>query len=66
MEIFSPYTKMILQIHDELVFEFDESEMDRLIPDIKYIMENITSLSVKLRCDCEFGENWENLSDWQN
>ena len=51
-------TKMILQIHDELIFKLDESEKDILIPKIKDIMENAVDLACKLEVDGDIGDTW--------
>lgn len=57
-------TKMILQVHDELAYEMEEDEMDILIPKIVEIMENVVQLRVPIRCDTEFGPNWEELEKY--
>ena len=41
-------SKMILQVHDELLFEMSESEINHLSMDIKKIMENASLPEVKL------------------
>ncbi|MGI6680843.1 MAG: DNA polymerase I [Bdellovibrionota bacterium] len=51
--------KMILQIHDELVFECDESFKDEAISFIKTQMESITLLDVPLKVDVGSGASWE-------
>lgn len=58
-------TKMILQVHDELDFEMPISEMPILIPQIKEIMEGVFKLKVDLKCDVEYGDNWEELQDYE-
>lgn len=54
--------KMLLQVHDELIFEVPENEADRSIPIIKDIMENATApildISVPLTVECGVGNNW--------
>ena len=50
--------KMLLQVHDELVFEFPPDERDRLIDMVKYEMENVVQLSVPLVVDVGVGKNW--------
>jgi len=49
---------MILQIHDELVFEFPNDELDELNKMIVSKMENALPLSVPLVVDCGWGESW--------
>lgn len=51
-------TKMLLQIHDELVFELHKDEADTLIPGIIEIMENVYPLHVPLKVDFGVGNNW--------
>ncbi len=49
---------MILQVHDELIFECESSRTEELIIQIKDIMENIVKLDVPLIVDCKSGKNW--------
>ncbi len=49
---------MILQVHDELVFEVPEPEVDSLLPVIKAEMEGAAELSVPLEVDLGVGDNW--------
>ncbi len=51
-------SKMILQVHDELIFDALESELDILNKIIKESMENVVSLTVPLKVDIESGKNW--------
>ena len=51
--------KMIMQVHDELVFEVPEDEVDLFKEKIKDLMENIAELDVPLKVDIGIGENWE-------
>ncbi|MFL3014007.1 MAG: DNA polymerase I [Candidatus Neomarinimicrobiota bacterium] len=51
-------SKMILQIHDELLFEFPVEEKDILISMVIYSMENAMKLKVPLIVDYGFGKNW--------
>ena len=41
-------TKLLLQVHDELVFEVPENEQEQVVPKLKGIMENIVQLKVPL------------------
>ena len=50
--------KMILQIHDELLFEFPEDEEDMLVPMVLNSMEKAMDLSVPLVVDYGIGNNW--------
>lgn len=51
-------TKMLLQVHDELVFDMHKEERDTLAPLIKKKMENAFKLSVPLIVDMGYGDNW--------
>ena len=53
-------TKMLMQIHDELVFEVPENELMEVIPLICETMENAASLKVRLKVDYGYGKNWYN------
>ena len=49
---------MILQVHDELVFEILERDAQDLIPEIKKIMEQVAQLQVPLVVDAKVGRSW--------
>lgn len=51
-------TKMLLQVHDELVFEAPKAEQDEVIPEIKRLMENACQIDVPVKVDIHAGENW--------
>ena len=51
-------SKMIIQVHDELVFDCLIDEKDELISIMKNVMENICDLSVPLKIEVEYGNNW--------
>jgi DNA polymerase-1 len=51
-------SKMLLQVHDELVFDIHKDELEVLKPIIKYEMENAYKLSIPLDVDLDIGENW--------
>ncbi len=51
-------SKMLLQVHDELVFDVHNSELERIKPMIKYEMENAFKLEVPLEVDMGTGQNW--------
>ncbi|QLK52884.1 DNA polymerase I [Ehrlichia ruminantium] len=52
---------MILQVHDELLFEVPEDHVDNTVKLIKEVMEGIVKLSVPLKVDITIGDNWGNL-----
>lgn len=53
--------QMLLQIHDELLFEIADKELDFFAPLIKQEMEQAFNLSVPLQVDLKWGANWEEL-----
>jgi DNA polymerase-1 len=52
-------SKMILQVHDELVFEVPEKELEVIVPLIKHEMERVYSLKVPLKVEIGKGQNWD-------
>lgn len=53
-----PAEMMILQIHDELVFEADERDAERAARAMREIMEGVGDLTVRLKVDVKIGRNW--------
>ncbi len=51
-------TKMLLQVHDELLFEVPIEEKDKVKVMVKKEMENAVKLDVPLKVDIGIGENW--------
>ena len=51
-------SKMLLQVHDELVFDVHNDELEMLKPVIKSAMENAFKLSIPLTVDLGEGDNW--------
>jgi DNA polymerase-1 len=51
-------SKMLLQVHDELVFDVHNSELEKIQPMIKYEMENAFKLSVPFEVEIGSGRNW--------
>ena len=51
-------SKMILQVHDELIFDVTEDEFDTIKDLVKTTMENIYKLSVPLKVSTDSGKNW--------
>lgn len=49
---------MILQVHDELVFDAHPDEFDKLYEIVMRIMPNVVKLKVPLVCEAKFGDNW--------
>ncbi|RTY90053.1 DNA polymerase I [Flavobacterium sp. GT3R68] len=51
-------SKMLLQVHDELVFDVHKSELEKIKPMIKHEMENAFIMAVPLEVELGQGENW--------
>ena len=51
-------TKMLLQVHDELIFEVPDNELEVIKGIVKNIMEGIYKLSVPLKIELDQGKNW--------
>jgi len=49
---------LIMQVHDELIVDAPESEVDDVVSILKTEMENAVSLSVPLNVDIAVGKNW--------
>jgi DNA polymerase-1 len=61
MESLKLTSGLILQIHDELIFEIAEPELERRRVIIKEIMENILKLSIPLKVNFKTGHRWGEL-----
>jgi DNA polymerase-1 len=55
------HARMILQVHDELVFDCPAAEVLPATRLVRHVMENVLSLSVPLTADAAQGENWEEM-----
>ena len=51
-------SKMLLQVHDELIFNVLNSERDITFKIVKDVMENVYKLNVPLKVDISYGSNW--------
>ena len=51
-------TKMIMQVHDELVFEIPKNELEQVKPIIVAEMQNAAKLNVPLTVEAAYGSNW--------
>ena len=52
-------TKLIMQVHDELVLEVPDAELDRVKPGVEKLMMGVAKLDVPLVVEAGVGENWE-------
>ena len=59
----SPKSRMLLQVHDELIFEAPEAETDKLMQNVREVMQNACtprlSLSVPLVVEAQAAKNWD-------
>ena len=64
VEIFNEFnkrnlkSKMLLQVHDELVFNVVNTELEEVKDIVRNIMENTYKLNVPLKVDIEVGSDW--------
>ena len=49
---------MLLQVHDELVFEVQQDKVEHYVKLIKPLMENAITLSVPVGVEAKVGDNW--------
>jgi len=54
-----PQVRMIMQVHDELVFEVPDAQLDSFVPEVKARMAEAAELAVPLVVDAGIGDNWE-------
>ncbi|MBU1487187.1 DNA polymerase I [bacterium] len=54
-------TKMLLQVHDELVFEVPKEEMEKISKLVKKTMEEAASFCVPIEVSMKIGNNWEEM-----
>jgi DNA polymerase-1 len=52
-------SRMLLQVHDELVFEVPEHEIEKIKSIVKEEMETVHHLKVPLKVDIGYGKNWD-------
>ena len=51
-------TKMLLQVHDELIFDVPEDELEEVKEIVRDTMENIYKLDVPLKVEINYGKDW--------
>lgn len=51
-------TKMVLQVHDELIFDVPKSELEEVVKIVRQEMEHVVALEVPLTVDLKVGPNW--------
>jgi len=55
----APRARIIMQVHDELVFEIHKDDLDIAKEKIRELMEQSMTLAVPLKVDVGTGENWD-------
>jgi len=58
--------RMILQVHDELVLECPDDQVDVIVPLVRQVMENAYPLESKLKVDVAVGQNWDEMVSMTN
>jgi len=53
--------KILLQIHDELIFEIKEEHANEIAKRFAYMMEHIYPLEVALKCSVSIAKSWDKL-----
>lgn len=61
MKMHKMKSRMLLQVHDELIFDVPEEELDQLTDLVIWEMENVSELSVPLKVDFGVGVNWYDI-----
>ena len=51
-------SRMLLQVHDELVLEVPTKDVKKVAKLVKDKMENVIKLSVPIKVSCDVGDNW--------
>jgi DNA polymerase-1 len=54
--------RLLLSVHDELLFEVPREEVDRLVPAVRETMEGALPLGVPLTVDVKVGDDWESMT----
>lgn len=57
----SPKSRLLLQVHDEVVLEVPEKEVKKVSDAVRDIMENIEKIGCPIVVDAKFGKNWEEM-----
>ena len=58
-------SRMLLQVHDELVLEVPEDELDEVAPLVVEIMEGAYQLDAALKVDAKVGRNWLEMEEYR-
>lgn len=58
--------KILLQVHDELLLECPEAEIEKTVSVVKEVMQNAFTISIPLETDAAWGKNWGDLKELSN
>lgn len=62
--------RMLLQVHDELVFEIHKNTIKEVVPELKKIMEGVLkgheTREVPILVETKIGDNWTDLRNWKS
>ena len=58
--------KILLQVHDELLLECPEAEIEKTVSVVKEVMQNAFTISIPLETDAAWGKNWGDLKELLN
>lgn len=61
LEDVSPASRMLLQVHDELLFEVPPKDVEKVSAFAKDLMENVEKVGVKVVVESKVGKNWEEM-----
>jgi DNA polymerase-1 len=56
---------MMIQVHDELLFEVPRERLDRFAPLVRELMEGAMELVVPINVELKFGSNWDEMTAWR-
>ncbi|MFH1235926.1 MAG: DNA polymerase, partial [Parcubacteria group bacterium] len=60
----SPESTLLLQVHDELVLEVPQSDVERVTKFVVEMMNNIYKLKVPIETEVSIGKNWGELEEY--
>tara|TARA_B100001123_G_scaffold447747_1_gene606269 strand:+ start:4847 stop:7672 length:2826 start_codon:yes stop_codon:yes gene_type:complete len=61
IQVSMPNVRLLLQVHDELLFECFDGEVEELVQMVRPVMESAYKLSVPIKVDVNVGQNWEQM-----
>lgn len=60
-----PKARLLLQIHDELLFEIERGSIEKAVPEIKKIMEGVYGGDIPIETSVVVGKNWEDMVEYK-